>query len=120
VDEEIVDTPGKDGNASMPEQVKRPNPWGKMMMMMIIQMCVIAKKRGYGTDYRMRNYECKALCKFEETSADQTVPGKAEVPYGVRRFSEKNVLITAKFSLLAFTNNLIIHSERARVYCNKK
>jgi hypothetical protein len=22
-----VDDPGKDGNASMPEQVKRPNPW---------------------------------------------------------------------------------------------
>ena len=34
--EEIVDAPGKDGNASMPEQVKRPNPWRKMMMMMII------------------------------------------------------------------------------------
>jgi hypothetical protein len=33
--EEIVDAPGKDGNASMPEQVKRPNPWRKMMMMMI-------------------------------------------------------------------------------------
>jgi len=27
VDEETVDAPGKDGNASMPEQVKRPNPW---------------------------------------------------------------------------------------------
>jgi hypothetical protein len=35
--EEIVDAPGKDGNASMPEQFKRPNPWRKkkkMMMMM--------------------------------------------------------------------------------------
>jgi hypothetical protein len=31
-DEEIVDAPGKDGNASMPEQVKRPNPWRKMMI----------------------------------------------------------------------------------------
>jgi hypothetical protein len=31
-----VDDPGKDGNASMPEQVKRPNPWKKKMMMMII------------------------------------------------------------------------------------
>jgi hypothetical protein len=31
-DEEIVDDPGKDGNASMPEQVKRPNPWRKKMM----------------------------------------------------------------------------------------
>jgi hypothetical protein len=35
--EEIVDAPGKDGNASMPEQVKRPNPWRKMMMMMIFR-----------------------------------------------------------------------------------
>jgi len=26
-DEEIVDAPGNDGNASMPEQVKRHNPW---------------------------------------------------------------------------------------------
>ena len=33
-EEEIVDFPGNDGNASMPEQVKRPNPWRKMMMMM--------------------------------------------------------------------------------------
>jgi hypothetical protein len=38
--EEIVDAPGNDANASMPEQVKRPNPWRKkkkkkkkMMMM---------------------------------------------------------------------------------------
>jgi len=27
--------PRKRGNASMPEQVKRPNPWSKMMMMII-------------------------------------------------------------------------------------
>jgi len=25
-EEEIVDTPGNDGNASMPEEVKQPNP----------------------------------------------------------------------------------------------
>jgi hypothetical protein len=31
--EEIVDAPGKDVNMSMPEQIKRPNPWRKMMMM---------------------------------------------------------------------------------------
>ena len=29
-----MDAPGNDGNASMPEQVKRPNPWRKMTMMM--------------------------------------------------------------------------------------
>jgi hypothetical protein len=34
--EEIVDAPGTDGNASMPEQVKRSNPWRKMMVMMIL------------------------------------------------------------------------------------
>jgi len=33
VEEEIVDALGNDGNASMPEQVNRPNPWRKMMMM---------------------------------------------------------------------------------------
>jgi len=31
-EEEIVDALGNDGKASMPEQVKRPNPWRKMMM----------------------------------------------------------------------------------------
>jgi len=29
-----LDAPGNDGNASMPEQVKRTNPWRKMLMMM--------------------------------------------------------------------------------------
>jgi hypothetical protein len=33
-----VDAPGNDGNASMPEQVKQPNPWRKMMMMMMMMM----------------------------------------------------------------------------------
>jgi len=32
--------PGNDGNASMPEQVKRPNPWRKMMMMMMMMMMI--------------------------------------------------------------------------------
>jgi len=32
--EETVDSPGNNGNASMPEQVERPNPWRKKMMMM--------------------------------------------------------------------------------------
>jgi hypothetical protein len=30
-DEEIVDAPGNVGNVSMAEQVKRFNPWRKMM-----------------------------------------------------------------------------------------
>jgi hypothetical protein len=43
-EEEIVDAPGNDGNALIPEQVKRPNPWRKKkkkkMMMMTKQLCV--------------------------------------------------------------------------------
>jgi len=35
-EEGITDAAGNVVNASMPEQVKRPNPWRKMMMMMII------------------------------------------------------------------------------------
>ena len=36
-EEEIVDAPGNDGNASMPEKFKRPNQWRKKKkkMMMI-------------------------------------------------------------------------------------
>jgi hypothetical protein len=37
-EEEIVHVPENDGNTSMPEQVKRPNPWRKMMMMVFV-MC---------------------------------------------------------------------------------
>jgi len=40
-EEEIVDAPENDGNASMPEQVKRPNLWRKKMTkmtMMVIMM----------------------------------------------------------------------------------
>jgi hypothetical protein len=39
-EEEIVGTPGKDGNSSMPEKVKRPNPW----MMMMISILVLSAK----------------------------------------------------------------------------
>jgi hypothetical protein len=35
-EEEIVEAPGNDGNPSMPEQVKRPKPWRKMMTMLMI------------------------------------------------------------------------------------
>jgi hypothetical protein len=34
-EEEIVVAPGNNGSASMPEQVKRPKSWKKMMMTMI-------------------------------------------------------------------------------------
>jgi len=33
-EEEILNALGNDGNASMPEQINRPNPWRKMMIMM--------------------------------------------------------------------------------------
>jgi len=39
-EEEIVDAPGKDDNASTPEQVKRLYPWRKMMMMIIINLLI--------------------------------------------------------------------------------
>ena len=45
-EEEIVDAPRNDGDASIPEQVKRPNPWKMMMMMMIMMMTT------HGTTYR--------------------------------------------------------------------
>jgi hypothetical protein len=37
-EEGTVDAPENDSNASMPEQVKRPNLWMKKMMMMMITM----------------------------------------------------------------------------------
>jgi len=33
-EEGTADAPGNDGNASLPEQVKRPNAWRKMIIMM--------------------------------------------------------------------------------------
>jgi len=40
-DEAIVYAPGKDGDESMPDQVKRPNPLRKMIMMMMMMMMMI-------------------------------------------------------------------------------
>jgi hypothetical protein len=36
-EEEIMDALGNDGDASMTEQLNRPDPWRKMMMMMMIK-----------------------------------------------------------------------------------
>ena len=36
-----MDAPGNDGNASMPEQVKRPNPWRKIVLMMMMMMMMM-------------------------------------------------------------------------------
>jgi hypothetical protein len=38
--EEVVDAPGKDGNASMPERAKRPNPWMKLIIIITIIIIV--------------------------------------------------------------------------------
>ena len=46
-EEEIVDAPGNDGNASTPEQVKRLIPWRKMMMFMMMMMMI---EKGTGED----------------------------------------------------------------------
>jgi hypothetical protein len=55
VEEEIVDAPENDGNASMLGQVKRPNAWGKMMIIIIIIniMSFIGKGRGCTTCQRL-------------------------------------------------------------------
>ena len=42
-DEEIVDAAGNDGNASMPEQFKRPNLWTKIIMMLMIMTMLYGK-----------------------------------------------------------------------------
>jgi hypothetical protein len=39
-EEEIVDVPENNGNAWMPEQVKRPNPWKMMTLMLMMMMTV--------------------------------------------------------------------------------
>jgi hypothetical protein len=36
--DETVDAPGKDGNASMPEQMKQTNPWRKKMMEILTRL----------------------------------------------------------------------------------
>ena len=36
----IADAAGNDGNASMPEQVKRPDPWRKKRMVIYCNLCV--------------------------------------------------------------------------------
>ena len=50
--DEIVDAPGDDGNASMPVQVKRPNPWRKMSMMMMMMMMTNPLAARYSSSLR--------------------------------------------------------------------
>ena len=49
-EEEIVDAPGNDGKASMPDQVRRPNAWTKVMMMMMMM------RMGYGLNVNGISY----------------------------------------------------------------
>ena len=51
----VVGAPGNDGNASMPEQVKRLNPWRKMMM--IIQYVTACIAAMYNGDFVANSYE---------------------------------------------------------------
>ena len=39
-EEGITDAPRNGGNRSMPEQVKQPNPWGNLMMMIYIYVYI--------------------------------------------------------------------------------
>jgi hypothetical protein len=48
-EEEIVDAPGNDGNASMPEQVRRPSPWKKKKMKMMMMISNILPYRNWST-----------------------------------------------------------------------
>ena len=50
-EEEIVDALGNDGNASIPEQVNRPNPWRKMIMKMMMMMTTAARKMYFFKTY---------------------------------------------------------------------
>ena len=54
-----MDAPGKDGNVSMLEQVKRPDPWMKMMM--IIQT-IISTDREHSAGAQNKTYRFKHGC----------------------------------------------------------
>jgi hypothetical protein len=86
----------------------------------IIEMCIIAKKEDMKqiTECGIRNVRrCKHL---NRPALIKLFRGKPSFRRVWGDFPRKNILMTAKFFLLAFTNNLIIHSERTRVYRNKK
>ena len=66
-EEEIVDDLGNDGNASMPEQVSRPKPWGKMMMISCGERGArIIEKHGRNKTYILLSHEqkIKLVCLF--------------------------------------------------------
>jgi hypothetical protein len=80
-EEEIVDAPENDDKASMPEQVKRPNPWRKKIMMMMkikvhddvhifrfhkvpprFQMKALLKFPGHNTTGLLHAESCQEYC----------------------------------------------------------
>jgi hypothetical protein len=50
--EEIVNAIAKDGNTSMPEQVKRPNSWMMMMMMIMIIIMMMTNTSDFMVSWR--------------------------------------------------------------------
>jgi len=57
-----VDAPGNDGNASMPEEVKRPNPW----------MMMINAQENYYISNKGLLKECDKEEDVEVTAGDAT------------------------------------------------
>ena len=81
-EEGIADAQGNDGKASMPEQVKRPNPCRKMMMMMMMFHC--SMKVSNKVCYE-RGYPSRGLCastKRKVEAMDQNVWNKASKQEG--------------------------------------
>jgi len=60
--QEIMDAPRHAGNASMSEQVKGPNPWRKMMMM--IPIVVSSLSLSSVTLHVVRLRDCDAFSKL--------------------------------------------------------
>jgi hypothetical protein len=57
-EDEIADALGNDGNASMPEQINRLNPWRRrrMMIMMMIYRCPRRNVPNFGRMFLMLKY----------------------------------------------------------------
>ena len=71
-EEEIVDAPGNDGNVSMPEKVKRPNPWRKMIMMMINRGILLWNFRVGNGSSMATNYVTRTITKAADPSHESS------------------------------------------------
>jgi hypothetical protein len=63
-EEEIVDAPGNDGNASMPERVKRPNPWRKKKKKMMRMMMLLHTSTFRNVYVKLVREKCYLLSLF--------------------------------------------------------